>query len=108
MFVAGMMFLVVFFGTMFKKPTEEGVLEFPVSETLHEEKRIPLFDTFKPWLVTMAIILVVAYVPAFLDATKNPGPGAPRFAPENPIPIEEPSSKIPKPATVNATAFGKK
>jgi cytochrome c oxidase subunit 1 len=108
MFVAGMMFLVVFFGTMFKKPTEDGVLEFPVSETLHEEKRIPLFDTFKPWLVTMAIILVVAYVPAFLDATKNPGPGAPRFAPENPIPIEETSSKTTKPAIVNATSFSKK
>jgi cytochrome c oxidase subunit I len=88
MFIAGMLFLVVFFGTMFKKRTQEGVLEFPESETLHNEKRIPLFDSFKPWLVTMAVILVVAYVPAFLDATKNPGPGAPQFTPENPMPVQ--------------------
>ena len=57
-----------------------------MSESLHDEKRVPLLDTFKPWLVTMAVILVISYVPAFLDATKNPCPGAPRFAPENPVP----------------------
>jgi cytochrome c oxidase subunit 1 len=88
MFVAGMLFLVAFFGTMFRKRTEAAALEFPESETLHNEKRIPLFDTFKPWLVTMAVILVVSYVPAFMDATKNPGPGAPRFTPDNPVPME--------------------
>jgi cytochrome c oxidase subunit 1 len=90
MFIAGMLFLVVFFGTMLRPKTAEGALEFPVSETLHEEKRIPLFDTFKPWLVTMAVILVVSYVPAFLDATRNPGPGAPRFEPNNPAPVTPP------------------
>ena len=87
MFIAGMLFLVVFFGTMLKKQTEAAMLEFPVSENLHNERRIPLFDSFKPWLVTMAIVLVIAYVPAFLDATKNPGPGAPRFTPDNPVPV---------------------
>jgi cytochrome c oxidase subunit I len=87
MFIAGMLFLVVFFGTMLKKQTEAAMLEFPVSENLHNEKRIPLFDSFKPWLVTMAVVLAIAYIPAFLDATKNPGPGAPRFTPDNPAPI---------------------
>ena len=87
MFIAGMLFLVVFFGTMLKKQTEAAMLEFPVSENLHDERRIPLFDSFKPWLVTMAIVLVIAYVPAFLDATKNPGPGAPQFTPDNPAPV---------------------
>jgi cytochrome c oxidase subunit 1 len=87
MFIAALLFFVVFFGTIFRKRTEEGGLEFPVSESLHEEKRIPLFDTFKPWLVTMAVILVISYVPAFMDATKNPGPGAPRFTPDNPVPM---------------------
>lgn len=92
MFTAGMLFLVAFFGTMFRKTTEKTELEFPVSETIHDEKRIPLFDTFKPWLVTMGVILVISYVPAFLDATKNPGPGAPRFNPDNPVPIENTSA----------------
>lgn len=88
MFVAGMMFLVVFFGTMLKKRSEEGLLQFPVSEALHDEKRIPLFDKFKPWLVAMVVILLITYVPAFIDATKNPGPGAPRFTPDNPVPVQ--------------------
>ena len=88
MFIAAMLFLVVFFGTMFRKTTETAALEFPVSEVLHKEKRIPLLDSFKPWLAIMAVILVISYVPAFLDTTKNPGAGAPRFTPENPIPEE--------------------
>ncbi len=92
MFIAGLLFFVVFFGTMFRKRTEEAVLELPVSEAYHDEKRIPLFDRFKPWLVTMAIILVLAYVPALMDAVKNPGPGAPRFTPENPTPVETKST----------------
>jgi cytochrome c oxidase subunit 1 len=87
MFVAGMMFLVVFFGTVLRsRAAAEGVLEFPVSEVLHDEPRIPLFDRFKPWLVAMAVILAIAYVPAFVQSTSNPGPGAPRFTPDNPVP----------------------
>ena len=88
MFVAGMLFLVVFFGTMFKKRTEDALLDFPVSEVLHDEKRIPLFDKFKPWLVAMGVILAIAYIPAFIDATRNPGPGAPQFTPDNPVPVQ--------------------
>ena len=88
MFIAGVLFFVVFFGTMFRKKQEEGHLELPVSEVLHDEKRIPLFDTFKPWLVTMGIILVLAYTPALINVEKNTGPGAPPFAPNNPIPEE--------------------
>lgn len=88
MTVAGLLFFIVFFGTMLRKPAEKGELVLPVTEILHDEKRIPLFDTFKPWLVTMAVILLLAYVPAFLEAGNNPGPGAPQFTPDNPVPVE--------------------
>jgi cytochrome c oxidase subunit I len=93
MFIAGLLFFVVFFGTMMSKRKEEEVLEIPVSEALHDEKRIALFDRFKPWLVTMAVILAVAYTPALLNATKNTGPGAPRFLPDTPVPIENKAVK---------------
>lgn len=56
-------------------------------EVYHNEKRIPLFDSFKPWLVGMSIIIVIAYTPALIDANKNPGTDAPRFDPDNPAPI---------------------
>ena len=97
MFFAGLLFFVVFFGTMLSKKKEESILDLPVSEALHDEKRIPLFDKFKPWLVTMGVILVLAYTPALINAVKNSGPGAPRFTPDNPVPIENEShtSKVP-------------
>ncbi len=93
MTVAGLLFFIVFFGTMLSKKKQEGELILPVSEILHDEKRVPLFDSFKPWLVTMAVIIVIAYVPAFIDANKNPGPGAPVFTPENPLPQSKPAKE---------------
>ena len=83
---AALLFFIVFFGTMFSKKTSAGGLDLPVSEALHDEKRIPLFDRFKPWLVIMGILILLAYVPAFYSASKNPGPGAPAFTPDNPVP----------------------
>jgi cytochrome c oxidase subunit 1 len=109
MTIAAILFFVVFFGTIFSKRREEPVLELPVSEILHDEKRIPLFDTFKPWLVAMGVILALAYIPAFMDASKNPGPGAPPFLPNDPTPIEnkKSSSNIVAPESAVTLAKGK-
>jgi cytochrome c oxidase subunit I len=90
MFVAGMLFIIIFFGTMLRKKQTEPVLELPVSEAYHDERRIPLFDKFKPWLVAMAVILLIAYIPALLDANKNTGTKAPRYTIDNPVPVEKP------------------
>ena len=67
MFIAGMLFIVVFFGTMFRKRNQAAELHLPVSEAYHDEKRIPLFDQFRPWLVTMVLILLIAYIPALMN-----------------------------------------
>jgi cytochrome c oxidase subunit 1 len=88
MFVAGMLFIVVYFGTILRRKTTEGVLDIPVSEAYHDEKRVPLFDRFKPWIVTMVIILLLAYVPALLNVNKNSGPKAPPFQIDNPMPVQ--------------------
>ena len=88
MFVAGMLFIVVFFGTILRRKSTEGVLDIPVSEAYHDEKRVPLFDRFKPWIVTMVIILLLAYVPALLNVNKNSGPKAPPFQIDNPMPVQ--------------------
>ena len=87
MFIAGLMYFIVFFGTMLSKRREAAVLEFPVSEAYHDEPRVPLFDTFKPWILTMAVVLLIAYVPALMNVFKNTGPDAPGFTPDNPVPI---------------------
>ena len=87
MFIAGMLFIVVFFGTILSKKSTEGKLDIPVSEAYHDERRVPLFDRFKPWIVTMIIILFLAYVPALLNVNKNSGPKAPPFESNNPVPV---------------------
>ena len=93
MFVAGMLFILVFFGTMLRKKSQIAELNLPVSEAYHDEKRIPLFDQFRPWLVTMVLILLIAYIPALMNVEKNTGPKAPAFTPENPIPIQASKNK---------------
>ncbi len=92
MFVAGMMFIVVFFGTVLRKKSQDGCLEIPVSEAYHDEERVPIFDKFKPWIITMVIILLLAYVPALLNINKYTSPKAPRFTIDNPMP-QVPDSK---------------
>lgn len=87
MFVAGMIYLVVFFGTMLRSRKAEPLLELPVSEAHHDERRVPLFDTFRPWIITMVVIILIAYIPALTNVLKNTGPKAPGFTPDNPAPI---------------------
>jgi hypothetical protein len=35
----------------------------------------------------MIVIILIAYVPAFIQAISNSGPGAPPFTPNNPVSI---------------------
>ena len=86
MTLAGLLYFIVFFGTVFSKKSNTPVLEFPESESYHEEKRIKFFDSFKPWLVMMLVIILIAYIPALIDVMKNAGPSAPTFLPGNPTP----------------------
>ncbi|HVX28635.1 MAG TPA: cbb3-type cytochrome c oxidase subunit I [Parafilimonas sp.] len=87
MTVSACLYFVVFFGTLFRKSTAPSALEFPVSEAYHNERRVAFFDSFKPWLVIMVIIILVSYVPAFIQAVSNSGPGAPPFEPNNPVSV---------------------
>jgi len=86
MTLAGLLYFIVFFGTIFNKKSATAGLEFPLSESYHDEKRIALFDSFKPWLIIMAIIILIAYIPALTEVIKNSGPSAPTFLPANPTP----------------------
>ncbi|SHL36832.1 cytochrome c oxidase subunit 1 [Chitinophaga jiangningensis] len=87
MFVAGFLYFISFFGTLFGKRVAEPTIDLPVSESLHEEKRIPIFDTFKPWLAIMALIIFLSYLPAISDALNNTGKKAPPYLPTDPTPV---------------------
>ncbi|MDH7460314.1 cbb3-type cytochrome c oxidase subunit I [Chitinophagaceae bacterium 26-R-25] len=87
MFAAGLLYFIVFFGTFLSKRTAEPVIDFPISEVYHTEKRVPIFDTFRPWLVAMGVILFMAYVPAIMDTLNNNGKKAPPYLPTDPAPV---------------------
>lgn len=72
----------------FAKRKEQSSLVLPSSEAYHDERRIPLFDTFTPWLILMIAIILIAYIPALMDVFEYTGPGAPPYAPNNPVPLK--------------------
>ncbi len=85
MFVAGMLYFVVFFGTLVRKGTEEANLVFPEGEVYLIEKRIPFLDKFKPWLVIMGIVLFLAYAPPLWRIYNTNAPQAPPYQVTSPV-----------------------
>jgi cytochrome c oxidase subunit I len=79
-----LLFFIVFFATLLRKKTNESVLELPVSEPLHDED-VPAVQSFRPWLVAAAILLIVAYTAPFIDLAKGNYKGAPPYDPANPV-----------------------
>jgi cytochrome c oxidase subunit 1 len=85
MFIAGLLYFIVFFGTLARKRTGDTALSLPESEVYLREKRIPFLDKFKPWLVIMGVVLLLAYVPPLWRISNTAAPKAPPFQVNNPI-----------------------
>lgn len=88
LFAAAGLFFIVLIDLIFTKKTKESIIEFPVQEVIHQEDRIPILDTFTPWIVVMLFVILFAYLPVFQDINNLTGPGAKPFNPENPVPLE--------------------
>ena len=86
MAIAALMFFVVFFATLFGKAVKQGVLELIVSEPYHDE-RVPAVQSFTPWLIGAALLLVIAYAPPITQTIRSNFPGAPPYSPQSPLPI---------------------
>lgn len=84
MFTAMLLFFAVFFTTMLRKKTAAGALLLPVSEPLHDEN-VPAVQSFRPWIVAAAILLVVAYTMPFVELARANYQGAPPFDPGSPV-----------------------
>ena len=85
MTIAALMFFVVFFATLFGKATKQGALELIVSEPYHDE-RVPAVQSFTPWLIGAALLLVIAYAPPMTETIRSRFPGAPAYSPQSPLP----------------------
>jgi len=86
MTIAGLMFFIVFFATLFGKSLKEGALELITSESYHDE-HVPAVQSFTPWLAGAILLLVIAYTPPIAQTLRSNFPGAPPYAPDNPVPI---------------------
>ncbi len=88
LFAAAGLFFIVLMDMIFAKSIKASSIKFPVQGVVHKEKRIPILDTFTPWLVVMIFVIIFAYVPVFRDVDNLTGPGAKPYNPENPTPLE--------------------
>ncbi len=88
MFAAAGIYFVVLIDLFLAPKHNQSVLEFPANEVLHDEKRIPLLDSFKPWVALMIVVILIAYIPAFKNVSDLTGPGAKPYDPNNPEPLE--------------------
>lgn len=86
MFVAMLLYFLVFFGTMLRKKSAEGALELPTSEPYHDED-IRAVQSLRPWLIAAVILLIVAYTAPFMELARGRYPGAPPYSPDNPVAI---------------------
>ncbi len=95
MTLAALVYFWVFFRTLFRRRTEEGRIEVPESEPLHQEAATPVFFNLRPWVLIMFIIIAVAYIPAIENALRFTDEGAPAYTPENPLSREQQQSTNP-------------
>jgi cytochrome c oxidase subunit 1 len=83
-----LLFFVIFFGTLLRKKTSEGALEFPVTTVYHDEDVVAV-QSLRPWLVATVILLIVAYTMPFVELAKARYEGAPRYSPASPVALRK-------------------
>lgn len=86
MSLAALIFFIVFFATLFSKPVKQGALELIVSEPYHDE-RVPAVQSFTPWLIGAALLLVIAYTAPIAQTLRSNFGGAPPYSGDNPRPL---------------------
>jgi cytochrome c oxidase subunit 1 len=84
MFIAMVLFFVVFFTTALRARKAEPMLVMPVSEPYHDED-VPAVRNFTPWVVAALLLLVIAYTVPFMDLARAKYPGAPAYSPSSPV-----------------------
>ena len=88
LFAAAGLFFLVLLDLLLTKKSRESYVSFPTYRVIHQEKVIPFLNSFKPWLVIMFVLILLAYIPALMNVFKFTGREAPPYSPNNPTPLE--------------------
>jgi cytochrome c oxidase subunit I len=83
MTVAMIFWFLIFFATFIARAQKAGALELIVSEPYHDEQ-VRAVQSFTPWLIGSALLLLVAYGPPLTQTIRSNFPGAPPYSPNNP------------------------
>ena len=86
MFLAAAFFFLNFFAALFAKAQEKaGEMRFPTAEAYHDEPA-PAFRNFKPWVVLMIVLILIAYVPTLYQISTGNQQKAIPYRPWSPAP----------------------
>jgi cytochrome c oxidase subunit 1 len=84
MFLAMLLYFIVFVGTILKKKEHRSVLDLPSAEPYHDED-VAAVQSLRPWLIGAAVLLVIAYTVPFLELARGNYQGAPPYDPGSPV-----------------------
>lgn len=82
MFISFLFFFISFWATLVSPATQESGITYPETDVVHEERKIAIFHTFKPWIAVMITLIVVAYIPAITQTLKYTGEKASPVLPD--------------------------
>lgn len=86
MFLAVVLFFLNFFAALLGKTRETpGEMRFPTAEALHDEPALA-FRNFKPWVILMILVILLAYVPTLYQITTGDQQKAIPYRPWSPAP----------------------
>lgn len=94
MFVAMLIFFLVFFATALSKKVRDEAVIMPLSDALHDEPA-GIFATFKPWIAMGVFLCATNYTPVFMDVAKGVFQKTPGYSPLSPVPLTPPSQTAP-------------
>lgn len=87
MTLAAVMYFSVFFKTLFSKTVHEtSVIEFPITESFHDEKDIGMLKNFTPWIIIAVVIIAISYYGPINDTLDNNIKSSPTYSPASPTP----------------------
>jgi cytochrome c oxidase subunit 1 len=89
MFLAMLLYFVVFFATLLGKKVDAPGLEMPVSEPYHDED-VRGVQRLTPWLAGAVLLLILAYTIPFLNLFRDKYEGAPPYSPASPVAQSKP------------------
>ena len=78
--ISGLLFYANMVGTVLSKKTLTEPIEMPVAEPYHDDPIPGWLDSWKPWIATAIVLILIAYGPVLYDMITNINNTSPGFS----------------------------